>query len=1159
MRRGSSRLRLPRGRHSLKASPALLGVAVFLVILVPTLFYLFPNAHDSGSSDSYSLDSQSGLSSEQSGLVGDSVAADEKIDESPEPVLRVASSDVSLLALVNSSPDLSQVYLENTGTIRLHQVEVLGGGKALGTLSDLVPGEKKVLAVNGPTARVTVSALDPTGLEILGQVKYNSTKTPETVSKDVMLNTKAVPEVPVPFSGPSEVAAPAPAAPVAPTPPRPVAPATIKKPEASPLSLDITVNRSEGREGEVVGYRCKAVNTGPNELSDVRITCTGKIASTRFLPSHEELYLDGILVIENNTRLLAQATGKDASGNIFTNNTSTAIWKISPQIRLEVAAPSLVHRGDNVSFQIRIENNGDGNLTDLSVSDSFGEVAQIAALSPGAFQTRQVERMVTQSMQDEFVVVAHDGSGREVFASQSLSLKVRNSSLEIRGDPSEVGTYPGNPAEVTWILSNPGEEILKNITLDGDGKRCMLTEMLPGRSVRMAAIYSKNTTSWINVTARGIDGNGFEATANGSVLLRSIQPGVSLKVMPVEIEVCPGETAEISSLVTNSGDDRLDSVVLTQNGAILASIGSLEPGEFRVVDSRTVISSNCTIQFGVTGKDSKGRIWSDGVSVKARTVITALKIFASASPPAVRPGARSNLTCTVANTGSVPLYSIFIISKNLGSLGSIDFLSPKHQMVITAEKTVTKAGDDTITAEGFTQDKRPVQGSCRLNIVLLEGLAPDSKSTESDGSVSYAVEMASANISCGNLSLPFNLPDEDTTTSEVSGTMARDLDSSATQTNNAVLDGISNLLRYVETLLGVADKENDSRNDSDSISNNDSDGISDIDSRSYAAEEFAPQAKDSLPRSKNYELSIEGVKSSEHGAITILDVNAMPSQPAAEEPVKVTVHIKSQTPITTASVKYGLSDTPLTKQSMLGVDRVYDSNLHLESGNEKDGYWSGTISGKAAGTYMPLSVLITDGSNTAEGGPYLIHWSTINTAAQTTTSTVISPVSGSGKLFIESSSVKGEGEVSIKDTFQGAAMHYNEKMMGNGSISLETLRSIDRKASVDDFTEKKDLVFTGGNLKGHQTVESPTFDGGMGASVTERFNLSHVDRSESSSVTSTSYANNTLDFKTAQAFNGTWNIQTKYAKLFKKIKADQQYTGSFQTEKEIKFQEAGQN
>jgi len=299
-----------------------------------------------------------------------------------------------------------------------------------------------------------------------------------------------------------------------------------------------------------------------------------------------------------------------------------------------------------------------------------------------------------------------------------------------------------------------------------------------------------------------------------------------------------------------------------------------------------------------------------------------------------------------------------------------------------------------------------------------------------------------------------------------------------------------------------------------------------------------------------------GVKDSEHGAISILDVNALPSQPAANEPVKVTVHLQSPDGIRSASVKYGLSELPLTRQDMLSVDRVYDCALRLESGSLEDGYWSGTIPGRGAGTYMPLSVFITGGSSTAEGGPYLIHWSTVNSAKERT---VVAPSSrGNGMLFIESSSVKGRGEVSIKDTIMGSTMQFNEKIMGNGSISLETLRSIDRTGSVDSFTEKKDLVFTGGNLKGHKTLASPNFQGGMGASVTERFNLSHVDKSETSSVCSNNFANNTLAFKTDQAFDGTWNIQTKYAKFYKKIKADQKYTGSFQTQKDIEFSDAGQ-
>jgi hypothetical protein len=155
--------------------------------------------------------------------------------------------------------------------------------------------------------------------------------------------------------------------------------------------------------------------------------------------------------------------------------------------------------------------------------------------------------------------------------------------------------------------------------------------------------------------------------------------------------------------------------------------------------------------------------------------------------------------------------------------------------------------------------------------------------------------------------------------------------------------------------------------------------------------------------------------------------------------------------------------------------------------------------------------------------------------------------------FTESSSVSGRGEVSIKGTIERSTMALNEKMLGNGSISLERLRSIDRRDAVDSFTEMNDLVFAGGILKGHKTVASQNLRRSLSASVTERFNLSHVDKSETSSVRGNNFANNTLSFKMNQAFDGTWNIQTRSNKFNKKIKTDQRYTGSFQNRKDIEL------
>jgi hypothetical protein len=898
---------------------------------------------------------------------------------------------------------MSQVYLENTGSAKLHEVQIVGAGRSLGILSQLVCGEKKVLAVSGSPQDLRVMALDPSQGEVLARVQYIPSEASEgpttSISEDMLLSTKSVPSAERTSSGTGAVDGSARS---------PIDSPVEKKSDLSALMLTITTNKSEGRSGEVVGYRCLAKNLGSGELSEIQISCAGKVAGTKFLPAGKELFLDGAMQIKNNTRLSAGVRAKDALGRIYTNNTSLDIWKISPLLKLEVSGPRRMHRGEIVSLELLIENKGAENLTDIIVRDGLEEMGRIALLEPGVSKVLQKEMTVLHSQEEVFSVLARDQEGSEVYAGKRFGLQVLNSSLSIRGDPSMVGIYPGEPVEIAWILSNNGEELLQNITLEGDGKRRILKELAPGQNVKMAAIYTKNSTTWINVTARGFDGNGFESVSTAGVLLRSAQPGITLKLMPPEVEVCPGESAEVSVLVTNSGDDRLDNVILSLNGTTLSSLGSLSPGEFRVIDSKTQISDNCTIQFEARGKDSRGLILSDASVVKVSVVITSLKLFVSSSPPAIVPGEKSILTCTVANTGIVPLYSIFVISKKLGPLGNIDYLSPKRQMTVATEKTVSEAIDDTITAEGFTQDKKSVRCTFSLSLKLLGSPGHSIEAPEDKARLPSGVRMAYANISFGNVSLPFNLPSQEEAESEVSGTMAGNVDRSAARQNNVVLDKIADLLRYVEKLLGLDEGQDVPPGEGRDQSKNESRG-----------EEFAPAGKDSLAGSKNYELSIAGVKGSEHGAITILDVNAQPTTPAANEPVKVTVHLQSPEKILSASVKYGLSEMPLTRQDMLSVDRVYDCALNLESGSLQDGYWSGTIPGRGAGTYMPLSVLIAGESGSAEGGPYLIHWSTIKANKE---KTVVAPSGRNGMLFIESSSVKGKGEVTIKDTISGSTM-----------------------------------------------------------------------------------------------------------------------------------------
>jgi hypothetical protein len=163
-----------------------------------------------------------------------------------------------------------------------------------------------------------------------------------------------------------------------------------------------------------------------------------------------------------------------------------------------------------------------------------------------------------------------------------------------------------------------------------------------------------------------------------------------------------------------------------------------------------------------------------------------------------------------------------------------------------------------------------------------------------------------------------------------------------------------------------------------------------------------------------------------------------------------------------------------------------------------------------------------------------------------------------GFFFDESSTVSGFGEVSIKGSFHDHAVDSKGWMKGYGSINFESLRSMNKIGKEIDFSQKSDLVFTGGQLKNSKSTRLPLFEKGIGASVSERFNLSHVDKSESNVIRSVNRFNNTMYYDTALAFEGLWGIKNMRGWSINMNKSEQIYSGSFQTQKKIKFDDSAQ-
>ncbi len=159
-------------------------------------------------------------------------------------------------------------------------------------------------------------------------------------------------------------------------------------------------------------------------------------------------------------------------------------------------------------------------------------------------------------------------------------------------------------------------------------------------------------------------------------------------------------------------------------------------------------------------------------------------------------------------------------------------------------------------------------------------------------------------------------------------------------------------------------------------------------------------------------------------------------------------------------------------------------------------------------------------------------------------------------LYDETSVVRGTGDVSVRGSFADRALNSNGWMKGSGSINFESLRSMNKVHRTASFTQKSDLAFEG-QLKNRKSLEAPLFDKGMGASVNEWFNLSHVDKSEIDAIRSVNRFNNLLNYKVELAYEGTWDIKSQQGSLFHIKKSEQQYSGSFQTKKNIEFNDLG--
>jgi gliding motility-associated-like protein/uncharacterized repeat protein (TIGR01451 family) len=498
--------------------------------------------------------------------------------------------------------------------------------------------------------------------------------------------------------------------------------------------------------GEVITYTIVVENTGNVTLTDITVTdpLTGMNENiTSLAPGADEDYTETYTVTQadiNNGNIvnIATASGKDPENNTVTGNASATVnATLTPGLNLtKSASPATFSSvGEVITYTISIENTGNVNITDITVSDPLtGMNETIASLAPGADEDFTETYIITQadinsgSVTNTAAASGTDPENNEVTDDASVTVNATlTPGLSLTKNASSASfSIAGEIITYSISVENTGNVTLSDITV---------TDPLTGMNETIATLapgITRNFSQSYTVTQADINEGSITNTATASTGTLSETASVTVSAVQnsqlnVSKIASPETFAKVGDVITfviaveNTGNVTISDITVTDPmTGMNETIASLAPGVSRSftetflvrqmdLDSRNIINT-------VTAS-------SDTVSASATATVTAslnpdLSVSKEASPENYSAvGDEIVYTIIVSNTGNVTITGIEVEDPLTGMNETIESLAPGVSRTYTETYRVTAAG---LTAGKIT------------NTVSVSGLAPDNSTVRAN-------------------------------------------------------------------------------------------------------------------------------------------------------------------------------------------------------------------------------------------------------------------------------------------------------------------------------------------------------------------------------------------------------------------------------------------
>jgi len=171
------------------------------------------------------------------------------------------------------------------------------------------------------------------------------------------------------------------------------------------------------------------------------------------------------------------------------------------------------------------------------------------------------------------------------------------------------------------------------------------------------------------------------------------------------------------------------------------------------------------------------------------------------------------------------------------------------------------------------------------------------------------------------------------------------------------------------------------------------------------------------------------------------------------------------------------------------------------------------------------------------------------------------------QCYSGTSTIQGKGNFSIDERIQdwATAIDTTEHIEGTGEFEMASKTVLDQAANTSDFYDpnfyhKKTMQFQGNatnRLLNRETFESSGIFGGTGTRVSEYFDVSMIQKDESSSIKTISApgGRQSHSFATMDDFSGIWSTRSQWQKICQKdIRHHQMFMGNFSVQKDLTFE-----